>query len=344
MTKIGIFFTNPFKMGGTETWVRNVCSEYADKYDITVYYHEQDLNQLIVPKGSVERLNHMVKTVGVFPGDKVEVDIGIWAFDYFHMEDVEAKEKILFIHPGDGHGTHPRTPDGYSQFDKVVGVSQYTVDKMKEWCPGLEVLRVYNPVPKQKLKLVSLSRSDKTKGWKRAKGLAEALNRRGVDYEWRVFTDSKTVMADGFTYCKPTIHVEDEIRKSDFLVQLSDYESFGFSLVEGMQFAKLITTDIEILPEMGITSENSVLVPLECDDYDKVVDDILSRMYVPPQTDYSVLFGESNGERNLVTVKNTTLGDILLPNDVWVEGGSTITVDNSEELEEYIKSGILRKI
>ncbi len=108
-------------------------------------------------------------------------------------------------------------------------------------------------------------------------------------------------------FCKPTIHSIDRIREADFLVQLSKYESFGFSLVEGMQYAKLITTDIEILPEMGINKKNAVIVPMKGINYKKVVEDILSRVYKPPQTDYSVIFGKpSDGsEPGRIKVKKT---------------------------------------
>lgn len=38
MAKIGIFYENPFRAGGTETWILNICLVYKDKYDITIYY------------------------------------------------------------------------------------------------------------------------------------------------------------------------------------------------------------------------------------------------------------------------------------------------------------------
>lgn len=342
--KIGIFFENPFKMGGTETWILNICRIYASKYDITLYYREGEYKQCNVPEGSFDRLASLVKVVPLNPGEEVTVDVGIWAFDYFHLDDTIAETKYLFIHPGDGHGNHPRTPEGYKEFTKVIAVSNYTKNKMKKWCPGLETLTVYDPVPPQKLHLVSLSRSAKDKGWNRAQALAKALTSRGVDYQWDVYTDFPILKDTSFTVQKPTINAIEKVKEADFLVQLSDYESFGYSMVEGIQYSKLIVTDIEILDEMGINSNNAVVVPLKNADYDKVVDDILSRMYVPPQTDYSILFGEPVDMPSVIRVYNTTEYDAYIGNNLFIPGFKTIIVDSTKEVDELIVKGILKKL
>lgn len=339
--KIGIFFENPFKMGGTETWILNICRMYASKYDITLYYREGNYTQRNVAKGSFDRLANLVKLVPVEPGDEISVDIGLWVFDYFHFDDTTATTKYLFIHPGDGHGNHPRKVEGYKDFTRVIAVSDYTKKKMKKWCPGLDCLTVYDPVPPQQLRLVSLSRSAKDKGWTRAQDLARALNRRGVDYRWDLYVDFPLLKDKSFTLQKPTIDAIDKIRESDFLVQLSDHESFGYSMVEGMQYSKLIVTDIEILPEMGIDGHNAVVVPLKNADYDKVVDDILSRVYVPPQTDYSILFGEPTGAPNVVRITNAAEEDVYIGNDMFIGGHKTMTVDSTKEVEDFIEKGIL---
>lgn len=347
MTKVGIFYENPFRAGGTETWILNICLVYKDKYDITIYYPDNLHIGENVAEGAYDRLAQMVKLVPVST-ERVKCDVAIFAFDYFHLPLVDAERKFLFIHPGDGHGNHPRTPEGYSDFTGVVGVSQYTVDKMAEWCPGLEVIRVYNPVPEKPIKLISLSRSDKSKGWKRMMSLARRLDARGVNFQWDVYTDYQGVHKSKYmNFCKPTIHVNEKLREADFLVQLSDYESFGYSLVEGMQYSKLICTDMEILPEMGINKKNAVIVPLEDADYDKVVDDILSRCYVPPQTDYSVLFGEpsTSNTSDRIKVKNVTWMDAWIKDqDFWVEEGETSFVYDTADARDLIDNGTLEEI
>jgi glycosyltransferase involved in cell wall biosynthesis len=343
MKKIGIFFENPFKMGGTETWILNICKIYAKKYDITIYYRDGEYKACNVPDGSYDRLASLVKVVGVNPGEEVKVDIGLWAFDYFHLDDTIAKKKYLFIHPGDGHGNHPRTPDGYKEFTEVIAVSNYTRKKMKKWA-GIDCRVVYDPVPPQKLHLVSLSRSAKDKGWKRAEELAKALNRRKIDYQWDVFTDFPILKNKSFTVQKPTIHAIEKVKESDFLVQLSDHESFGYSMVEGMQYSKLIVTNIEILPEMGINKKNAVVVPLKNANYDKVVDDILSRMYTPPQTDYAVLFGKPGRKPRVIRVKNPTEYDAYIGKDRFVPGFKTMTVDWSPEVDQLIEKRVLREV
>lgn len=347
MTKVGIFYENPFRLGGTETWILNICLVYKDKYDITIYYPDNLHIGENVAEGAYDRLANMVKVVPLST-EVIETDIALFAFDYFHLPLVKADKKILFIHPGDGHGNHPRKPEAYSDFDEVVGVSQYTVDKMAKWCPGLEVKRVYNPVPEQELRFISMSRSAKEKGLEKTVKLARALHASGVKFRWDVYTDYQgTVDSPYMNFCKPTIHSIDKIREADFLVQLSKYESFGFSLVEGMQYAKLITTDIEILPEMGITKENAVIVPMTRINYKKVVEDILSRVYKPPQTDYSVILGKPSegSEPSRIKVKNTTEQDhFIADQDFWIDEYAVSFVYDTPDARALIDKKVLKEI
>lgn len=347
MIKVGIFYENPFRAGGTETWILNICRVYKDKYDITIYYPDNLHIGQNVAKGAYDRLAQMVRIVPVST-EVVECDVALFAFDYFHLPLVKADKKVLFIHPGDGHGNHPKKKSGYKDFDMVVGVSQYTVDKMKKWCPGLDVVRVYNPVPEKPIRLISLSRAAKDKGWKRMMALARRLHERGVNFTWDVYTDYQGVHKSKYmTFKKPTIDVLSKLQQSDFLVQLSDHESFGYSMVEGLQYSKLIITDIEILPEMGVNKDNAVIVPLKDADYDSVVDDILSRCYVPPQTDYSVILGDPGvkEESNRIKVINVTKRDIWVQDqDLWIEEGETNFVDETADARNLIDSGQLKEL
>lgn len=337
MNKIGIFFENPFRLAGTETWIRNIAREYHDKYDITVYYPDNLVLEGNAPQESVDFLQGLVKCVAVETGEPITVDIALWAYDYFHFNWVTAKKKYLFIHPGDGHGSHPKTPEGYTEFTEVIAVSNYTKNKMKEWA-GIDCRVIYNPVPPQKLHFISLSRVAKDKGWARCRKLAKALKDRGIDFQWDIYTDYPAIKDKLFTPQAPTIDAIDKIKQSDFLVQLSDHESFGYSMVEGLQYSKLIVTDIEILPEMGITKDNAVIVPLKNADYDKVVDDILARTYTPPQTDYSVIFGKPSKQNKVLIVINNTDMDIYLSHqDRWVSSRETAVVDDDKEVRDNLK-------
>jgi hypothetical protein len=180
------------------------------------------------------------------------------------------------------------------------------------------------------------------------KKLAVALHKRGVKFRWDVYTDYQGVIkSPHMNFCKPTIHVLDKLREADFLVQMSDYESFGYSMVEGLQYSKLIITDIEILPEMGVNKNNAVIVPLKKAHYDTVVYDILSRTYKPPQTDYAVIFGEPSKikESDRIKVKNTTDQDHLIADqDYWVEEKATTFVYETKDARDLIERGILKEL
>jgi hypothetical protein len=141
----------------------------------------------------------------------------------------------------------------------------------------------------------------------------------------------------------PQNHVEEEIRLSDYLIQLPDFESFGYSLVEGMRWSKLVTTDIEILPEMGINSTNAIVIPLENADYDKVVEQMLGRIYLPPQSDIKEIFGEPTQQGDKIVVRNTSEPDVLV-NGYWLEGEQEMSLEDTKEVRDLIDKGILKEL
>jgi len=78
---------------------------------------------------------------------------------------------------------------------------------------------------------------------------------------------------------KPTLEVRPWIAAASYLVQLSDEESFGYSLVEALCLGvPVVTTDIEVLPELGvIDGVNGYIIP-----FDGPYDEIAEKIYKAP--------------------------------------------------------------
>ena len=67
-----------------------------------------------------------------------------------------------------------------------------------------------------------------------------------------------------------TKDVRDYFRKADYVVQLSDIESFCYTLVEALELGTpVLTTPLSVLPEIGFEdSKNGYLLPFDMKDVD----------------------------------------------------------------------------
>lgn len=98
--------------------------------------------------------------------------------------------------------------------------------------------------------------------------LAEALRRANIEFIWFVFSHQDTKLVDGMVKLPETLNVKDYIAKCDYLVQLSDSEGFGYSIVEALEMGvPVITTPVSVLPELGFKeNEDGYIVPFDMED------------------------------------------------------------------------------
>ena len=84
--------------------------------------------------------------------------------------------------------------------------------------------------------------------------LANALDKAGIPYEWRIFTnDSLPIPNENVIYMKPRLDIRDYIADADYLVQLSDTEAFSYSILESLCLGTpVIITPIPSSIEMGV--------------------------------------------------------------------------------------------
>lgn len=340
---IGIFQGRPFGVGGIERWVRTLLEMYGKNYNITLYYDRSGLDPDFYIDGTIEYLSQFANIVE-YTGQDIELDIGVWCWDEFARDQVEAETAYLFVHSGDGWAGHDNFKNYEGRYDKILAVSHWAGRVFSDKS-SLPTGVFYNPVHPSPLRLITVSRPEKNKGYDRMVKLAEALKRSGVDYTWDFYTRVDAEPIDGINLKAPKNNVEEEIRASDYLIQLPDFESFGYSLVEGMRWSNLVTTDIEILPEMGINRDNAIILPLEPtdDQYDAAVELMVAKIYKPPQSDITELFGEPTEQGNKIVVKNTSEPDVLV-NGYWLEGEQEMSVSDTPQVRDLIEKGILKEL
>ena len=128
----------------------------------------------------------------------------------------------------------PKVPN----YVKYIGVSQAVCDSFTE-ISGKPCQLCYNPItidpPKRILNLVSATRLTKEKGYKRMCALAKALDDAEIPYIWYVYTNSKeTIPSPNVKYMAPTLDINTQLAQADYVVQLSDSESFCYTMVQAL--------------------------------------------------------------------------------------------------------------
>lgn len=133
---------------------------------------------------------------------------------------------------------------------------------------------IYNPVIKREKKalfIVSATRIpalDKGKNAERMLNLAKKMNKHNIPFLWLNFSDAPLQNAPkGFINAGSYQDIQPYIARADYLVQLSDYEGFGYSVAEALaNNTAVICTPFETTKELGVVDgENGYIIPFDLD-------------------------------------------------------------------------------
>lgn len=335
MAKIGIFRDGIYPSGGIETWMFNIAKRWGKTHDITIYFDNADDKQL-------RRLQRLVRCEE-YVGQDIEVDTAIWCYDFLGFNTTKAKRKIHVVHADYGHRYNfDKGDELIPKVNEVYAVSRKAAISAERLF-GRKVEVLYNPlsweVPKEPIKIISATRLTQEKGLERMVKLDKALDASGIEYTWEIYTpsysDEKITkrFSSNVTFKKPVMSILERMKKSNFVVQLSDTESFGYTMVEAMTLGiPLVVTDIAVLPELGVNKHNAIILPLRkyCVNYNSIVKQILAKApYSPPTSNYDKILGKkSKVNYKPVMVKNITSFDLMLPGGSWLEPKHVTAVDN----------------
>lgn len=262
-TQVLIYVSAEHEIGGIETWTYNFCKHMRKYYDITVLYDAM-FNQ-----------NQMIRLLEFVPVIKnterlILCDTAINTRIVKTLpKNIKAKQTIQMSHTCKMElFNQTKVPEGS---DRTVFVSEaaarsfdaedYTV------IPNLT-----NPTKCQKaLILVSATRTTSEKGCKRMSQMAQALEKAGIPYVWLYFATKPLPDATRYmVHMNPTLNILPYFKMADYLVQLSDSEAFGYSMVEAMEVGTaIISTPLEVLPEIGFEDgKHGYIVPFNVVDFD----------------------------------------------------------------------------
>jgi glycosyltransferase involved in cell wall biosynthesis len=125
--------------------------------------------------------------------------------------------------------------------------------------------------PRRALLLVSACRLTWEKGEERIYQLAEQFRNANIPFTWLVFSGQNLKrVIPSVVHCPTTLDVRSYFEKADYVVQLSDIESFCYTIAEALELGTpVLTTPIAVLPEIGFQEGvNGWIVPFNIKDAD----------------------------------------------------------------------------
>lgn len=345
MYDVVIFRGELDSIGGIETWAINLAKRYGKTHKMAVVYGT----------GAYDTLRDISKYCEVikYRGQKIKARTAVFCYDFMGLDTCEAKEKVHIIHADHSKIKLVKSiPDGIDRFLSVSDVA-------RKGFTGIDSEVVYNPVEvvdtPRLIRLVSGTRLTSEKGLSRMMNLAKALDEAEILYEWHIFTNhfERSPFSPNVIFRNPTRQLLSHIKAADYLVQLSDTESYGYSIVESLSVGTpVVVTDIPVLPEIGVNKDNAIIVPLEGVNYKSIAQDIATRKfkfsYEPPEDKWGDVFGEGSGndyEFKPLLLRNIHGGLVtLMQEGIDLPDGETVILYDKERADEIVSSGFLEYV
>lgn len=294
--KIIIYQDYLYFIGGIETFLFNLVKYYKD-YDITILGRSIDIDQFVA----------LSKYANVKIDDykKFECDVlilGNYNCDYI-LGRAAAKKIYQMIH-ADWEGI-TKLPE-WSNFkwtknkrvDKIICVSDVAAKGLKKTM-GYDSEVIYNILDdnyqqEDGMTFITLSRATPEKGIHRMVKMAKAFEEHNKKFIWFICCSLEQVKdkklleeiksIPEFIIVPPSIYNKMLIKGCDYLVQLSDTESFCYSAYEALQRkVPVILTDFPEAENIVDEGENGYIVDMELNNLD--VEKIFSNK---PRADYYI--------------------------------------------------------
>lgn len=297
-----VLFNKTIISGGIEKCIENLTKQLHGKYEFEVCYFDDS----IVDQNIVNIISKYAKITKLTEGMKVKCDKCIWCylyFDYYKYKDmIEADEYIAWIH------SMPRilpdclldNKDFVNDCSKFICVSEAVKNNLNISKEGIvihnflndnivELSNEDNPlknIDKNVLKLCVVSRISRAKGFERLFLLVKELEKENIPYiiniigkgrtreqQYReLFKDYRNVIFVGYRD-----NPYNYVKNSDYLVQLSDDESWCNSITEAKLLrVPVVVTNFESSYEQIKDGYNGIMVDLDETNYENIVKRMLN--------------------------------------------------------------------
>lgn len=294
--RILIYNYDLYKIGGTETFLFNLCKYYKKKNIIVMY-----------KTGKPEYIELLHNYVNVCRDDgKTRYTCDVLIMGNYFASDiyprVSAKQKYQMIHADySGMKESGFRIDLHKPADvKFISVSQIAAEGLRREF-GFKSLVNYNILDKELAEdkpvvFITLSRATKEKGIDRIIKLCRLFKKYNKKFLWLLCgtiaeqseNDIKRQLQEipEVVLIPPSHNNKSLIRSADYLVQLSNTESFCYSAYEALIMGKpVILTDFPEAANIVIEGKNGYIIPRDESKYTKkIVDNIFDN--IPTEITY----------------------------------------------------------
>lgn len=343
-----IYLSYCSEIGGVETFIYELTKKYKDR-DIAIVVRQIDKKQL-------KRLSKLC-WVYEFKGQQIICKTAIINYDVSIIPYINKEAKIYqTIHADYEHKFYQNKFPTHDRIYQHIAITKHLVESFKRFTGKQNVILGYNPLTIEEdepyLTLVSATRLTAIKGKDRMIGLANALDKAGINYIWYVFTnDTEAIDSPNVVYMKPRLDVSKWISKADYVVQLSDTEACSYTINEALyRNIPVIVTPLPYLEEIGYKDgKTGYTLEFDCSNVNEIVkkinnipkfkfkhlEDIYGDLFTNKPSEYK--------EENMKAKVKCTNGyyDVILKR--MVEKGEEQIVDN-ERAEYLIGLGLVELV
>ena len=263
------------EIGGVETFIWEMVKKYHN-YDIAVVYKTAHRKQLERLEKYCICYKHTTQII------KCDVAIINWDTSIIDFID-DGADIYQTIHGDYSNPVYTWRPLTHPRIKQYICITKHVLKTFKELMHVDNVMLGYNPLEiddnDKLLIMVSATRLSPIKGKDRMIRLAQALNDKGINYIWYIFTnDTDAIKNDNVIYMKPRLDVGKWLAKADYVVQLSDTEACSYTINEALyRNIPVITTPLPYLEEIGVKDGvNSWILDFDCKNMKHVVDNIMN--------------------------------------------------------------------
>lgn len=235
MKKIVILQNDFCVIGGIETFITNFCKTFYKNYEITIITNEIDNTRALKLCEYADILTEI---------EDIECDSCIITSIFVNknwLGHIKFKKLIPMIHCDIKEMNRIWNKKFPLQIydGKYVSVSETAKNSLKEEY-DIDSIVIPNVLVENKedvkiLRLISACRLTEEKGYNRMKILCDLFEKYNIPYQWDVYTNSKKENYKNMIIREPQKDISILFKNYDYVVQLSDTESYCYTMYEAMQ-------------------------------------------------------------------------------------------------------------
>lgn len=279
--KIIFIYPHINSIGGVELAIHRLSAKIKNNFDIYVGFrqYDSDINMLF-------KISENATVINIDHHKHQTFDVCIYC-SLYSPTYVKATKYIRWVHGCVTDMRYRMKPE--PEISTYVAVGKVCADQITQQLPDVKPETIFNEldkdifekseqpvnIKKEKLTLVTVSRISPEKGFERMLKVSQQLPK---DYIWHIVGSGynkayeakiKKLAPKQWIFHGNQDNPFPYIKQADYLLQLSDYEAFGYVLQEALTLGTpVITTDYLSSSEMVDHGKNGWIIKKDLSDFD----------------------------------------------------------------------------